>query len=36
MDKYTKKIAEIALGNRKAQLVMKNAKIVQVFTNENL
>lgn len=34
MEKYTKKIAEIALGNRKAQLVMKNAKIVQVFTNE--
>ena len=34
MEKYTKKMAEIALGNRKAQLVMKNAKIVQVFTNE--
>ena len=34
MEKYTKKIAEIALGKRKAQLVMKNAKIVQVFTNE--
>lgn len=34
MEKYTKELAEIALGNRKAQLVMKNAKIVQVFTNE--
>lgn len=32
--RYTKKMAEIALGNRKAPLVMKNAKIVQVFTNE--
>ena len=34
MGKYTKEMAEIALGNRKAQMVMKNAKIVQVFTNE--
>lgn len=32
--RYTKKMAEIALGRRKAPLVMKNARIVQVFTNE--
>lgn len=32
--RYTKTMAEIALGSRKAPLVMKNAKIVQVFTNE--
>lgn len=32
--RYTKEMAEIALGNKKAPLVMKNAKIVQVFTNE--
>lgn len=31
---YTKNMAEIALGRQKAGLVMKNARIVQVFTNE--
>ncbi len=34
MDGYTKRTAEIALGRQRAPLVMKNAKIVQVFTNE--
>lgn len=34
MESYTKRTAEMALGKRKAPLVMKNAKIVQVFTNE--
>ena len=31
---YKKNVAEIALGREKAPLVLKNAKIVQVFTNE--
>lgn len=31
---YTKEMAEIALGKRKAPLVLKNGNIVQVFTNE--
>lgn len=34
MNILTKNNAEIALGNKKAPLVIKNAKIVQVFTNE--
>lgn len=34
MSKYTKKIAQIALGKHKAPFVLKNAKIIQVFTNE--
>lgn len=34
MEGYTKRMADIALGREKAPLVMKNARIVQVFTNE--
>ena len=34
VDRYTKKVAEIALGRKDAPLVIKNAKVVQVFTNE--
>lgn len=33
-DRYTKQMAEMALGRKKAALVLKNARIVQVFTNE--
>ena len=32
--RYTREIAQIALGNNKAPFVLKNAKIIQVFTNE--
>lgn len=32
--RYAKEMAEIALGIKKARLVMKNARVVQVFTNE--
>lgn len=31
---YSGKIAQAALGQRKAPLVLKNARVVQVFTNE--
>lgn len=31
---YTKKMADIALGREKAPFVLKNARVVQVFTNE--
>ena len=34
MGNYTKKLAQIALGREKAPFVLKNARIVQVFTNE--
>ncbi len=34
MSMYSKEIAQIALGKSKAPLVFKNAKVVQVFTNE--
>lgn len=34
MFRYTNDIAQIALGNQKAPLVLKNGKIIQVFTNE--
>lgn len=34
MGSYTKKMAQIALGREKAPFVLKNARIVQVFTNE--
>lgn len=34
MFKYTKELAQMALGNQKAPLVLKNAQIIQVFTNE--
>lgn len=34
MSMYSKAIAQIALGKSKAPLVFKNAKVVQVFTNE--
>ncbi len=34
MFNYTKEMAQIALGNQKAPLVLKNGKVVQVFTNE--
>lgn len=34
MSMYSKEIAQIALGKIKAPLVFKNAKVVQVFTNE--
>ena len=33
---YSRETAEAALGKRKAPLVLKNARIVQVFTNEIL
>ena len=31
---YTKEISNMALGNQKVPLVLKNGKVVQVFTNE--
>lgn len=31
---YTREIAQIVLGNNRAPFVLKNAKIIQVFTNE--
>lgn len=31
---YTKRMADIALGREKAPFVLKNARVVQVFTNE--
>ena len=34
--RYTRKLAQMALGERRAPLVFKNAWIVQVFTNEIL
>ena len=34
MSEYTRRIAQISLGNSKAPFVLKNAKIIQVFTNE--
>lgn len=33
-ERYSKKMAEFALGKKKAPFVMKNANIVHVFTNE--
>ncbi len=34
MLRYTHEIAQMALGNRKAPFVLKNAKVIQVYTNE--
>ncbi|MBR5280221.1 MAG: adenine deaminase [Clostridia bacterium] len=34
MFRYSKELAQMALGNQKAPLVLKNANLVQVFTNE--
>ncbi len=33
---YSRQLAQIALGKHKAQLVFKNAQVIQVFTNEIL